>query len=279
MLIPEGVDCEILVVDNNSNDNTREEVHGFIGSGKHNCKYLFEPTQGKVHALNRGMMSSQGEILGFTDDDVLVDKHWIREIVETFRESDAVCVGGKVLPIWESARPHWLTDQLLNVLAILDYGDELFEYDWKKQNHMLFGVNFSFRKTFFIDNGLFNVKLGSRSEDQEMFDRLRDVKAKVIYNPRIVVNHRIHPERLTKSYFRKWYYDTGRARAKLSYRNRRRIFGIPGYMIRNFLTIVKKFIYSILSLNREGIFYNELWLMFYSSFFLGKLKQSILRRN
>ena len=277
MNIPESVECEIMIVDNNSKDDTREMVRGFISSSRCDCKYLFEPRQGKAFALNRGIMSCGGDVLAFTDDDVLVDRQWIREIAETFMVSEAVCVGGKVLPIWEGERPYWLTEQLLNVLAILDRGDELFEFDWKGNSGMLFGVNFAFKRTFFAEHGLFNEKLGSRGEDQEMFDRLRQGRATVIYNPRIVVHHRIPPERLTKSYFRKWYYDSGKARAKLEWQGRK-IIGIPGYMIRKFIVVVRKFIYSVLLLNRDGIFYNELWLIFYNSFFLGKVKQLILKR-
>lgn len=67
---------EVIVVDNNSSDNTREVVEG-VKSFPVPLRYIFEKEQGRSAALNAGIRAAQGEILAVTDDDVRVDPHWL----------------------------------------------------------------------------------------------------------------------------------------------------------------------------------------------------------
>ncbi len=277
MIVPNDIIWETLVVDNNSTDNTKKVISDFIEVGHKRFHYLFEPNQGKCYALNRGIRAAKGSIIAFTDDDAIVDGHWLKAIVDTVKKSDVECVGGKVLPIWEGARPTWLSDDLLNVLAILDYGDDSFEFERRNNNRMLFGVNVAFKKEFFAKEGSFKVELGSRGEDQEIFERLLAANGRAIYNPEIVVHHKINPQRLTKSYYRKWYFESGKARAKLNAASRISLLGIPGYTIRQSVRRLKAFLYSAITLNKSAFFSNELWLIFYYAFFLDKVKYALLR--
>ena len=79
--VPEGVGWELLVVDNNSKDQTREVVEGF--AGRLPLRYLFEPRQGKTCALNLALKEAKGDLLLFTDDDVRLDPGWLASFVET----------------------------------------------------------------------------------------------------------------------------------------------------------------------------------------------------
>src|SRR5689334_5322402 len=58
---------EIIVVDNNSKDRTKEVVESFQQSSQEpnarTVRYVFEPKQGKCHALNRGIKNALGNIL------------------------------------------------------------------------------------------------------------------------------------------------------------------------------------------------------------------------
>ena len=76
---------EVVVVDNNSTDATREVVGRFMGSGI--VRYEFEARQGLSAARNHGVAMSRAGILAFTDDDVRVDSTWVRSIVRTFDAS------------------------------------------------------------------------------------------------------------------------------------------------------------------------------------------------
>ena len=83
MVVSKSVDWEVLVVDNNSTDDTKKITEAFIDRGNHHFRYLLEPVQGLSFARNRGINTSGGRILAFTDDDVLVDKNWLMKIIET----------------------------------------------------------------------------------------------------------------------------------------------------------------------------------------------------
>ena len=97
---------EILVIDNNSPDETRSVVAEFA-TVKKAPHYLLETRQGANFARNRGVNESTGEILVFGDDDILVRPDWLRELVAPFVADPAgrvASVGGEVVP--EIGRAH-----------------------------------------------------------------------------------------------------------------------------------------------------------------------------
>ena len=95
-------------------------------------RYIFEEKQGQSHARNRGIREAYGEIIAFTDDDVIVEKEWVLNIKKAFEKNNVACVGGKILPIWEIPKPNWLTQDLYSYLGLLDYGDRSFYLDSPK---------------------------------------------------------------------------------------------------------------------------------------------------
>ena len=275
MKVPKHIEWEVLVVDNNSNDDTKQEVEKLINRRSTNIKYLFEKKQGKAYALNQAVGKAKGDILAFTDDDALVESSWLIKIIKTFDELNPECVGGKVVPIWLSRRPGWLSDNLLNVLAMLDYGDTVYEIK-PNCNKILYGVNYAFKKTFFNKHGLFKTELCSRgagNEDHDIFQRLQKSGGRAVYHPEILVYHKVFPERMTKYYFRKWHYLVGIDRANICTETKARFLGIEGYMVRKFLIEVPKFLYSLITLNDVSNFRNQLTLILYCSFFLTRFKQ------
>src|SRR5579872_1336099 len=68
-----GITWEILIVDNNSSDRTREVIEDFSRAGTCRVDYLFEPRPGLSNARNAGIQAARGDILVFTDDDVIVE--------------------------------------------------------------------------------------------------------------------------------------------------------------------------------------------------------------
>ena len=98
---------EVIVVDNNSSDATKETTHWFCDSYPERYKYIFEERQGKSYALNAGIAQSRGEILVFTDDDVVVHSDWLTEIKTTFDRFHCSAVGGRIVPTWDSGIPSW----------------------------------------------------------------------------------------------------------------------------------------------------------------------------
>ena len=99
---PRDCDVEIVVVDNNSTDNTPAVIAESAGDGPYRIVALKEKRQGKSFALNAGLAHASGEVLALTDDDVLPEDGWLDRIVDVFRTRDVQFVGGKVLPAWET---------------------------------------------------------------------------------------------------------------------------------------------------------------------------------
>jgi cellulose synthase/poly-beta-1,6-N-acetylglucosamine synthase-like glycosyltransferase len=75
-------------------------------------KYVFEPRHGKSNALNTALHLARGELLAFTDDDVTLDPGWLAEIKATLDTDDCVGLGGKIVAVWNTARPRWFAGDL-----------------------------------------------------------------------------------------------------------------------------------------------------------------------
>jgi len=212
MVIPDHLSCEVIVVDNNSDDDTRLVFEEIQKHFKLKIRYVFEDKKGLSHARNRGVKEAGGEIIAFTDDDVIIDKHWIQNIDKAFKEyDDVVCVGGKILPIWEIPKPKWLKPDLYGYLALLDKGDTVAYMDALD----IWGANFAVKSEMFKKYGLFDTNLGRTpkkiysGEEAEFLKRLQNAGEKILYYPLSVVHHCISADRISKQYMRKWEFDNG----------------------------------------------------------------------
>lgn len=275
--VSERVEWELLVVDNNSKDETREVVERFSRNATFKVCYLFEPQQGLSHARNKGLAATKAEYVLFTDDDVLVDPTWLRYTLGALVDRRADCAGGKVLPLWRGGdRPKWLSDRMLNVLAMLDYGDEVLELDGAADDRMLYGASLAFRREKLLAVGAFNPDLGRKGsvgagEDMEIQERLRKEGGRIIYEPRSIVYHKIDPERLQKRYFRRWHYIAGRDRAKVMRPSRFTIMGIESHLLREFLSTAMKLLGATVQLRWNRLFELELRCILYLSVFKHKI--------
>ena len=224
---------ETLVVDNNSTDETKATVTAFAGNGSANIRYLFEKKQGKPYALNTGIAAAAGDIVAFTDDDVLIDSDWLLNIKKAFDHNDCLGLGGKIIPVFNDKTPSWLTvdtpTPFLNVLGGFDQGDN--HCDLKVPTN---GANMAFRKEAFDKHGNFNTDLIPRGEDTEISLRLLARGERLVYAPDAIIYHRVQKEKLKKKAFQTSYYYYGRFKAKSERENlpSRQIyyFGIPRYL-------------------------------------------------
>jgi len=217
VVFPEGYSWELVLVDNNSKDETKIIAEAFKEESGLNVKYIFEAKQGLSYARNRGINHSKGEIIAFTDDDVMVDRYWLSNIERAFEEHDVSCVGGKILPIWETPNPKWLKHDLHYMLPLLDYGDKFFYL----KSPIIWGANFSVKADIFGKYGGFDTNLGRipgrlfAGEETEFARRILNEGEKILYDPNAIVHHYIPSDKISKKYFRKWKYDQGILRASL----------------------------------------------------------------
>jgi len=211
---------EVIVVDNNSPDRTREVVESMAPTFPVPLIYAFEREQGRSAALNTGFAIARGEIIVTTDDDVRVEADWLTRIE---RGLDAQCcdyVGGRVLPLWEGPRPEWLpatNGRLWAVIALLDYGTKPLKFGAR----VPLGVNMAIRKPALDRVGGFDPRIGRKAgtllgqEVREWCLRATAAGVSGYYIPDVAVQHLIPRDRLTKQYFRRWFFWRGISRAML----------------------------------------------------------------
>jgi glycosyltransferase involved in cell wall biosynthesis len=232
--VPESVEWEALIVDNNSTDETHKVVENFCRQYPGRFRYLFEPNPGKSHALNAGVREAHGDILAFMDDDVRVHPLWLQNLTSALNDPNWAGVGGRIFPEWTNPPPRWLPVQdryALAPLAMFDLGAES-----GTLSEPPFGTNMAFRKTMFDTYGGFRVDLGPRpgseirSEDTEFGSRLLAAGERLRYEPNALVYHSVAENRLEKRYFLRWWFDKGRAEIRqsaISYDTGSRCAGIP----------------------------------------------------
>lgn len=247
--VPPGLEWELLVVDNNSTDETQAVVAALRDRGRLPIRYIFESQQGKSFALNTGIKEAYGEIIAFTDDDVTVDPRWLAEIRAAFDKFGCVGVGGRVLPVWAKEKPAWLTDEvgLMGVVASFDLGE-----DPHRLTTPPYGVNMAFRMVAFEKYGLFRTDLGPtagqllRGEDSEFCGRLLAAAETIMYAPGAVIRHVVEPERLEKRYFKAWYFSYGRSLARIAGipPDAVRYLGTPRYLLRELLVTLARWVLS-----------------------------------
>ena len=212
--MPVSVEWEVLVVDNNSTDRTREAVESLSLRFGGRFRYLFESKQGKSHALNTGIAEAKGEVLVFVDDDVTVDVDWLRNLTQPLLEGEWAGAGGRVRPKLAGPTPNWLpsTDYILGPFGLFDQGDKPCALTKPP-----IGNNMAFHKGVFRKHGAFRTDLGPcpgseiRNEDTELGRRFMTSGEQLCYVASAVVYHLVPEKRIRKEYFLKWWFDKARA--------------------------------------------------------------------
>ena len=117
-------DFEIIVVDNNSTDDTKQIVEQFIRENPQMVvRYILEQRPGSGYARNTGAKNTQFDILSFSDDDVIFSPQWLSEISHIFEINNQICaVAGKIIIQWDELPPDWIIPYE-PLLGKQDYGD------------------------------------------------------------------------------------------------------------------------------------------------------------
>ena len=271
MACPPDLSWELLVVDNNSSDATPTLVRNFATNCNFNLRYLFEPRQGRSAALNAGIAEARGEIVAFTDDDVLLHRDWLANVNRAFQHSDCAAVAGRVMPLWKGPKPGWLEMKGQFAVVHFDYGDEL-----KEIKDPPLGANSAFRRDVFRRHGCFRLDLGVTGakhavtcDDTEFGLRLIRAGEKILYCPSAIVYHPVEEQRTTKKYFLDWYYYNGVSLTRTYGLPRvgHFYFGVPRWLFREALANLATWMATVESNPR---FQNK--LNFYRS--VGKIAES-----
>lgn len=240
---------ELLVVDNNSTDSTRDVVQKFAPLVGFPVLYIFEKEQGRSAALNSGILQAKGKIIVFTDDDVVFHREWLSNLKQAFDSFDCAAVAGRVIPQWNHPKPEWLEMEGQFAVVHFDLGDELREVRIPP-----LGANSAFRSDIFQKYGLFRLDLGvsgSRHtvtcDDTEFGERLIQAGERIVYSPNAIVYHPVDPKRATKRYFLSWYYYNGVSVTRMSGFTKQGVlwFGAPRWLYRETLTNLTKWMLTV----------------------------------
>ena len=244
--VSDDLTWEIVVIDNNSKDNTKDIVRDFKSTTSIPVQYFTEEKQGLSHARNRGIVEATGKYVAFTDDDAIAEKKWVASLHEGLMKYGCDCVGGKIFLRTEKELPGWLNRELWGFLGYLDYGDEEINFD---DTHYPFGGNMVFPKDFFARIGYFNPnygRIGNKDfggDEYELFTRFLASGGKGMYIPSAIVYHVIGPEKLQKQYFRKLHFRAGEQRAlNESAEYKRTIYGIPLFVFPQLFRSIARYI-------------------------------------
>jgi glycosyltransferase involved in cell wall biosynthesis len=207
----DGIDGELVVVDNASTDGTRAVVELEATDAGAPVRYVYEPSLGLSHARNRGIEEARGEILVFVDDDALPLPGWAREHLEPYGNDERLAaVGGRIeLEVTFAGRkPWWFSSSFHGFFGEYDLGGEEPRY-YEGTEHIPLGGNMSLRRAALDDVGVFDPALGRAgeallgAEEFELVHRLWRAHWRALYSPRAAVVHLVGPQRLQLRYFRR----------------------------------------------------------------------------
>lgn len=197
---------EIVLVNNNSTDNTETECKHFAERHPQVCfRYFVETKQGLSHARNRGIAEAKGDILVFLDDDSFIKPSYLQNLANNATtHPDMMAFGGKIDPLFESGDvPKWLCKWTYSWVSAIDMGKETTMF---KGNAFPIGANMGFRKSCLDTIGMFNTELGRTKknlmggEEKDIFNRAKAYGMNIYYFPNIEIQHVIPPTRTTKDY-------------------------------------------------------------------------------
>jgi len=244
MLDSQGLSWEILVVDNADDPETREVVENYVQ--RLPIHYYIETRAGKNFALNSVIDRVKGNLVLFTDDDILPAVDWLHEVTSgADRWPECNVFGGRILP------------HLTNADDEIPYQDSFFMRcayviaDWDlpegffpdvQENGSVWGPNMMVRRCVFDEGFRFNTSVGPSGKsyimgsETELTRRLFNAGMKAVYLPNALVYHQIRDEQLEYRWLCNRYYRFGRGAA---YQDQGMHavywFGVPRYLYKELL--------------------------------------------
>jgi GT2 family glycosyltransferase len=194
---------EILVVDNApSSDATMEAVKKHFGDDPR-LRYVREPRPGVSFARNRAILEAASDIVAYADDDVAVDRWWLREVVRSFQSApDVAGVTGLIATaeiesesqLYFHLREEWGDVLERRVFDLTEHRMDSPLYPYSAGS-MGSGANFSVSRTALKEIGGFDEALGggvpaAGGEDLNLFIRIILGGQKIVYEPAAIVHHR-----------------------------------------------------------------------------------------
>lgn len=244
-------DCyEIILADNNSSDATRVVANQFVSNSVITVKYIFEPRQGVHYARNSAAMHAKGDILYFTDDDMVADPTLLTNLVKVFSYDPLIgCATGKILPKFEAQPPKWVERYLMNSYLSLTERNKP-ESLVISSVDMVFSCHQAILREVFFKAGGFNpentagVWIGDGETGLNI--KIKSLGYLFAYTSRSIIYHIIPQDRLTLSYFIRRIGNQGYCDSYTNYRmHRQRCRILPEMIKRSTIGAVKLLLLTV----------------------------------
>ena len=228
-------------------------------------KHLEIPTLGKNVALNQALDIARGKLFVFTDDDVIPETCWLRELFDARqRWPDDSIFCGTIIPLFPKNAPKWLLKPKLkiNILAFVQFDPPEPE---GPVGGAPFGGNVAISAKL-LASTRFSEDIGPRARgtdwvmgsETELLFRLKQRGHRFIYIPTAKVLHVIRQEQLTLGWLFGRAYRFGRSKVRLNppdllndVINAPRIFRVPRYIWRKYAASMGRFALSMFQGERE----------------------------
>ena len=162
------------------------------------ARVVVEPVAGLSRARNRGLAEASSDVVLFLDDDATAHQGLVAAHASAYGEG-VTAVGGVIRFAPATPRPHWLDPSLDELLSVVDRGPAPRDLD---EDTLPFGANLSVDRTFALEVGGFDLRLGrtgrnlSSGEEADLLKRMLAAGGRVRWCPGAVVDHHIPAERL-----------------------------------------------------------------------------------
>jgi len=217
----ENLSWEIIVVDNNSTDNTAQIIQSYQAnwSCSYPLKYSFEPKQGAAYARKRAVVESSGRLIGFLDDDNYPLSNWVASAYAFGQQHpQAGAYASQIHPDWEVKPSEDFQQRIAPFLAITERGNIPLLYE-PKQKLLPPSAGLVVRRQAWLESIPQKTILTGRtpgsmltSEDLEMLCYIQKAGWEVWYNPTMEIYHRIPSFRLNKEYLVPFFRGIGFSR-------------------------------------------------------------------
>ncbi len=212
-------DYEVLVIDNNSTDDTAEVTKSF--SNYPYIRYILETNQGLSHARNRGWQEAKGQYIAYCDDDCKLPEAWLstaKEIIETINPA---LFGGPIYPFYTVEKPEWFDDKYATRTPSQS---ETF-LDTQSIDYLR-GGNMFFLKTVLEGVGGFDTELGMRGdvigygEETALIRSIIKDHSDIVsyYHPDLFAYHHERPDKLKLTHRVKMAFAIGRDHYQMNHR-------------------------------------------------------------
>lgn len=256
-LRPSSLPYEVVVVDNSETFNAEAVVNSF--EGLFPLRYVKESNQGLHYGRHSGYSNASYDILGYLDDDVILNVNWLEGVCKAFVELDADMATGDCIPMYESSPPNWFLSYWRHPRKDKRQNFGFWPYSIIRFNlkcgskidpSLVWGCNFIVRRDLISEYGGFhpdglpkNRQFYRGDGESYIGAKAKEDERKAVYIDTLCVFHKVSSERLSREYLYQRGYNEGITQGYMAHRYERNSYlgVIRVVFVKKFTHLIKLF--------------------------------------